>query len=198
VYGSSETFALLARWDPSDPVETRARNGGVLVDPANECRVVDGELQLRGPSVLRAFLVEDGTVPPPLVEGGWLPTGDLAVADPSGGFVYLARMGDALRLRGFLTDPSEIEQYLLTHPDVDGAQVVGCPGADGGDVAVAFVTTSAPVAEADLLAWCRAGLANYKVPVRVVAVGAFPTVDGPNGVKIRKGDLRREAAALLS
>jgi fatty-acyl-CoA synthase len=196
VYGSSETFALLARWLPAEPDSVRGRNGGRLVDPAMQVRVVDGELQLKGPSVLSAYLDEHGTTPPPLVDGGWFRTGDLAVAEPDGGFVYLARTGDALRLAGFLTDPAEIEQHLMTHPAVTGAQVVGVPAEGRGEVAVAFVTTSQLAAEADLLDHCRASLANYKVPVRVVTVDAFPTVEGANGVKIRKTELRERARQL--
>jgi fatty-acyl-CoA synthase len=208
VYGSSETFALLTRWPAELPLPERARNGGIPVDPAVEVRVVDpesgvpieagsaGELQIRGPSVLTGYIRADGLADPPLVDGGWLPTGDLAEMAPDGGFVYLARLGDTLRLAGFLTDPVEIEQRLLGHPRVRGAQVVGARKPAGGDAAVAFVIRDGDVEEAELVAHCRAGLANYKVPARVVFVEAFPTVDGANGVKILKPALRQQAAAL--
>jgi fatty-acyl-CoA synthase len=210
VYGSSETFALLARWSPNDPSSARARNGGVPVDRAVEVRAVDtatgallapdqlGELQLRGPSVLNAYLFEDGASPPPLTTEGWFPTGDLGTVDGKGGFVYLARLGDALRLAGFLTDPAEIEQQLLDHPAVTGAQVVGAPKPGGGDVAVAFIVATDRIDEAIMLDHCRRGLANYKVPARIVMVDAFPTIDGANGVKVRKAELRAQAAALIS
>src|SRR5439155_12732751 len=116
--------------------------------------------------------------------------------DGDGGFTYLARLGDALRLAGFLTHPVEIEQRLLTHPAVTGAQVVGVPSRGGGEVAVAFVTIGGRVGEVELMEHCRQGLANYKVPVRVVPVEAFPTVEGANGVKVRKTDLRDQATIL--
>ncbi len=195
VYGSSETFALLARRSSADPVAGRARNGGIPVDPATGVRVVDGELQLRGPSVLSAYLDGDGVTSPSLLEGGWFATGDLAVAEADGGFAYIARRGDALRLAGFLTDPAEIEQHLLSHPAVSGAQVVGAshPGT-GSEVAIAFVTTVAPVSEAVLVSHCWQHLANYKVPARIIALESFPTVDGANGVKIRKAELRQAAS----
>jgi fatty-acyl-CoA synthase len=208
VYGSSETFALLARWSPADPVTVRGRNGGVPVDPAVEVRVVDpgsgeplapgevGELQIRGPSVLQSYLVGPGTVPRSVTADGWFATGDLGMCEPGEGFVYVARSGDALRLSGFLTDPAEIEQRLLRHPSVSGAQVVGATSPRGSERAIAFVTTTGPVSEADLVDHCRAGLANYKVPARVVVVDEFPTVAGANGVKIRKTELRERAAAL--
>lgn len=212
VYGSSETFALLARWRADDDLVARAVNGGRLLDDAMEVRAVDpatgaalvageqGELQLRGPSVLACYLVDDGTAPAPLTADRWFPTGDLGVVDPDGGFVYVARLGDALRLSGFLTDPAEIEQRLVQHPAVTGAQVVGAPSSRGGDAAVAFVTVGQGdrVDEGELLEHCRQGLANYKVPARVIVVDEFPTVAGANGVKIRKTELRERAATLES
>jgi acyl-CoA synthetase (AMP-forming)/AMP-acid ligase II len=211
VYGSSETFALLAMWRRGDGAETRSRNGGRLVDDAMEVRAVDtstgaplavgaqGELQLRGPSVSTCYLVDDGTLPAPRTDDGWFPTGDLGMVDHDGAFVYLARLGDALRLSGFLTDPAEIEQRLVDHAAVTGAQVVGAPSPRGGDAAIAFVTITrdgTEVDEAVLLAHCRQGLANYKVPARVLIVDEFPTVAGANGVKIRKTELRERAATL--
>jgi fatty-acyl-CoA synthase len=197
VYGSSETFALLARWPEDQPAELRARAGGRFVDPAHEVRIVEGEIQFRGPSVLDAYLAEDETLPPPLARGGWFATGDLGESDGPGEFRYVARMGDALRLRGFLTDPAEIEQSLMDIPGIEGAQVVGTAGPGGGDVAVAFVVATRDIDEQEMLSHCRQGLANYKVPARVVAIHEFPTVDGPNGVKIRKAELRRLAAELM-
>jgi fatty-acyl-CoA synthase len=195
-YGSSETFALLARWPADDPVEIRGRNGGIPVDPEMQVRVVDGELQLRGPSVLSAYLDEDTAAGPALVDGQWFATGDLGQIEPAGGFVYLARMGDALRLAGFLTDPAEIEQHLLSHPAVSGAQVVGTQSVGGGEIAVAFVTLRGEATETVLVEHCRARLANYKVPARVVVLPSFPTIDGANGVKIRKTELRQRAGEL--
>jgi fatty-acyl-CoA synthase len=198
VYGSSETFALLFRRPPTAPDAARARNGGLPVDPAMEVRAVGGEIQLRGPSVLAGYLVEDGTAPLALTADGWFPTGDLGTVDGDGGFTYLARLGDALRLAGFLTDPAEIEQHLLTHPAVIGAQVVGVPFRGQGEAAVGFVTTDGGVGEAELLEHCRRGLANYKVPKRIVVVDAFPTVEGANGVKVLKTDLRHRASKIMA
>ena len=207
-YGSSETFALLARWSPEAPVGPRARAGGIPVDPAMEVRAIDavtgrvlapgdaGELQLRGPSVLSAYLAPDGTSPPSTTPDGWFATGDLGAVDGEGGFVYLSRLGDALRLAGFLTDPAEIEQHLLTHPAVSGVQVVGAPRPGGGEMAVAFVVARGEVDEAALIDHCTCGLANYKVPARIVMLESFPTVDGANGVKIRKAELRQRAIDL--
>jgi len=212
VYGSSETFALLARWSPGSPVDLRARNGGTLVDPAMSVRAVDtsggrvlgpglpGELQFAGPSVLGTYLGDEEATRRAFTDDGWFRSGDLGFTEADGRtFVYLSRLGDSLRLAGFLTDPAEIEQRLLAHAGVVAAQVVGVPGPTGGDVAVAFVVAAGAVpTERQLIDHCRAALANYKVPRRVAVLRAFPTVDGPNGVKIRKADLRQRAVRLLA
>ena len=211
VYGSSETYASMAHRLAKQPVEVRARNGGTLVDEAMAVRAVDpetgavvapgeqGELQFKGPSVLCRHLGNPEATRAAFTDDGWMRTGDVGVCDADGrSFTYLARLGDALRLSGFLTTPMEIERRLLAHPDVGAAQVVGVTGPRGGDVAIAFVVGAggANPTEADLIEHCAAGLANYKVPRRVVVVESFPTVDGANGVKIRKAELREMARPL--
>jgi fatty-acyl-CoA synthase len=211
VYGSSETYAFLAHRLTSEPAGARARNGGTLVDEAMAVRTADpvtgdvmapgeqGELQFSGPSVLREHLGNPDATGKAFTADGWMRTGDVGICDPDGrSFQYLARLGDALRLAGFLTDPVEIERRLLLHPGVSAAQVVGVAGPGGGDVAVAFVVAGedAPT-ESELIAHCAAALANYKVPRRVVLVASFPTVDGANGVKIRKSELRDMARDVI-
>ena len=213
VYGSSETYALLAHGLTDAPAEVRARNGGTLVDDEMAVRTADpvtgavlaqgeqGELQFHGPSVLRVHLGNPDATRAAFTEDGWMRTGDIGVVQPDGrSFVYIARLGDALRLAGFLTDPVEIERRLLAHPGVQAAQVVGVAGPGGGDVAVAFVVAAGgdTPAEDDLIRHCAAGLANFKVPRRVALVESFPTVDGANGVKIRKSELRDLARVLVA
>lgn len=112
--------------------------------------------------------------------------------------VYLARLGDALRLGGYLVAPGEIESYLETLPGVGTAQVVGVRRPEG-DAAVAFVLGdgSRDLAEDELLASCRAELARFKVPRRVLVVDEFPTTRSANGDKIQRVRLRETAAAVL-
>ena len=86
----------------------------------------------------------------------------------------------------------------MTHPAISGAQVVGVKLSGQGDVAVAYVTLqSNDPGEAALQAHCKAQLANYKIPQRVVVVEEFPIVNGPNGGKIQKRVLREWARELL-
>lgn len=214
LYGMSEVFALLARWPDSMPMTERSRAGGIPVDPATEVRVVDpdtgallpvgadGELCFRGPQVLQRYLGDPEATAKVLGDDGWFRAGDLGRLTTDGGFEFLARLGDSLRLRGFLVDPAEIERRLERHPAVELAQVVGAddPRPGRGQVAVAFVKLRAGTGatEDELRAHCAAGIADLKVPTRIVTVDEFPTVDGPNGRKIRKTDLRARAAELIA
>ncbi len=218
VYGSSEGFALMSRWPPHEPLAQRARNGGRLVSEQLEVRCADpgttdvkphgepGELQFRGPGMIDGY-VSHPDAPDTLTateaaftDDGWFCTGDLGYTTDDRAFVYNARLGDSLRLRGFLCDPTEIERHLEQHPSVDLTQVVGVDR-PGGEVAVAFVRLypdASPEVVDELRASCRSGLANYKMPDQIVIVDDFPVTDGPNGIKIRKVDLRTRAAELYS
>ena len=98
-----------------------------------------------------------------------------------------------------MVSPAEIEDVLKQHPDVDGAQVVGA-AAPGGVRAVAFVIPrpGARFDEAELIAYCAARIARYKVPIRIVALDEFPTAQSANASRIQKAKLRELAQALLA
>jgi fatty-acyl-CoA synthase len=211
LYGSTELFALVAAWPTDMPAERRARGGGKPVADDIEVRAVDpdtgdecapgtvGELEFRGYNVLHAYLAGGRAQPPPLRPGGWFRSGDLGSVDPDGdGFVYVCRAGDALRLRGFLVEPAEIEAFLMSHPSVELAKVVGVRTGDG-DAAVAFVSLLAGerTDAAELHGYCRARLAAFKVPARVEVIDEFPVTVGPNGTKVRTGVLREWAEESL-
>jgi fatty-acyl-CoA synthase len=158
-----------------------------------------GELEMRGPSLMREYFGDEAASRAALSEDGFVRTGDLGRLLDDGSFLFEARMGDVLRLSGFLVAPAEIEAHLQRHPSIDGAQVVGVSTA-AGLKPVAFVTRrkGARFDEAELTAHCAAGLARYKVPTRILAIEAFPTTMSPNGRKIRKAELRERASALLA
>ncbi|WP_243770053.1 AMP-binding protein [Amycolatopsis acidicola] len=190
VYGSSEVFALTAFWPADEPEARRWRGGGKPVSPRIEARVVDGELQLRGPNVVDAYLGQDN--PEAFTEDGWFRTGDLAEIHDDGAFTYLCRMGDVLRLRGFLVEPAEIEQRLAEHEAVISAKVVGIRG-DEGDEAIGFVVTEGETDGEALREWCARTLAKFKVPAEIHVIGEMPTTSGTNGMKIKAATLREWA-----
>jgi fatty-acyl-CoA synthase len=140
-------------------------------------------------------------------QGGGLPTSplghvrvrDLAELDGRGGFTFLSRMGDVLRLSGFLVNPLEIETHIQKLPAIADCQTIAVPRPEGVR-AVSFVIlkSGAALDEAEVIGHCKRGLANYKVPLRVFAVDDFPKTPSPNGFKIQRGKLREMAERLLS
>lgn len=201
LYGMSEVQALYALRDPSGSIDDRSRAGGTLSSPRAEYRIVDGELQLRGPSLFAGYLAEGGEeIDDELTsrhhQDGWFRTGDLAEAENDRTFEYLARMGDVLRLGGFLVSPAEIEAVLMEESGVEGAEVVAVDR-PGGARPVAFVIAPSGFDESAAIDRCRTKLARYKVPVRVIAVDEFPTTASANGTKIKKNELRDLAARHL-
>lgn len=215
VYGSSEVFSLLSIRDTGTGRDRAHLGGGRLVGPEYAVRVVDpvsgspvpegevGALQFRGRHVLQSYLRATAAVPPDL-DDGWFDSGDLGSVEPGEDarvFTYEGRAGDALRLRGFLVQPSEIEHFLVAQDGVDLVKVVGAQSEDR-QVALAFVTTTGGADPGtltrDLMARCRAELAPFKVPNRIVVIDEMPVTSGTNGSKIKAGELRDRAAALLS
>lgn len=211
LYGSSELFSLTALWPPGRSLPDRSRGGGRVVSPDIAVRVVGldgaelptgetGELQFTGYNVLTCYL-GDASGQQLLTSDGWFRSGDLGhLTGAPGEFVFTCRAGDALRLRGFLVEPAEIERFLSEHPSVAQAKVVGATDAAGRDHAIAYVTSAdQPRADSEaLMEYCRAHLAPFKVPSRLRILTSFPTTTGTNGEKIRTAELRAWAAEDLS
>jgi fatty-acyl-CoA synthase len=211
LYGTSEVQALFARRHETETLERRRVPGGTPVSSVAQVRTRDpdtgqilgigtsGELELRGPSLMREYFGDPAATQRAMTADGFVRTGDLGRVLDDGSFVFETRMGDVLRLSGFLVAPAEIESYLQRHPGIDGAQVVGVSTA-AGVKPVAFVTRKPGAAfdEATLKAYCGASLARYKVPVRIIPIDAFPTTTSANGIKIQKRKLREQASVILS
>ncbi|MGY6269740.1 AMP-binding protein [Achromobacter denitrificans] len=214
LYGSSELVALVAG-QPRDPaqgdVSARYLPGGALVYPDARVRARDpatdrllphgesGELEILSPSLMQGYLDNPDATRAALAGDGYFKTGDLGYTLSPRQFVFQARMGDSLRLSGFLVNPVEIEQVIETLPGVRACQVVGAAHA-GRTVPYAFVLLREG-ARADPAGWtaaCKAAMAGFKVPAGFTALDAFPSVESANSVKIQKHRLREMADAMLA
>jgi fatty-acyl-CoA synthase len=208
LYGMSEVQALFSRQPEDAPKAQRMLGGGKPVSPKTAVRVRDpdsgellphdqaGELELRGPSQMAGYDGNAQATAETITADGFVRTGDLGYSTADGGFVYLQRMGDVLRLGGFLVSPAEIEAHIERLAEVGHAQVVGVETA-AGRRAFAFVVPrpGATPAEADVVAHCQAGLARFKTPVGVTVLDEFPTTRSANGTKIQRARLRDMAVA---
>lgn len=209
-YGSSEGLAFVAGCSPDAPPEDRRHAGGPLLDGSTRARIVDpqtgasvesgqrGEIQLRGATVTSGYFGDDEATSLACTDDGWWRTGDLGERTANG-FRFIARMGDALRLRGTLVDPAEIEAALCSHQAVAEAHVVGAKDFERGDVAVAFTRLAAgsTSTEQELRDFVRSMLASYKVPERIVLDAQIPVTVSANATKVRKDVLREMAQAYL-
>lgn len=151
-----------------------------------------GEIVIRGPGVMLGYWnrPEDTAV---TLRGGWLHSGDIGRMDDDG-YVYIVdRVKDMINVSGFKVWPAELEQYLYKLPQVQEVAVYGIPHPEKGEQVVAAVVPKAgqALAAEDVVAYCRANIAAYKVPARVDIVAELPK--SATG-KILKRILRDQAA----
>jgi fatty-acyl-CoA synthase len=210
VYGSSEMQGVLSRQAIDASPDQREIGGGKLITAETQVRARQaetgkilphgehGELEFKGPSCMMGYYGDAEATAAAFTEDGFFRSGDLGYTVAEGEYVFLSRIGDVLRLAGFLVNPLEIEAVLDTHPAVAASQVVGIDG-PRGPVPVAFVvpTDSTGFDEATLIAHCKKQIAQYKVPHHVLTIAAFPVTPSANGNKIQKAKLREMAVELL-
>jgi len=206
-YGMTETSGLATYTLPDDPPEVAATTSGRAL-PGVELRIVDddgndvatgaeGELLVRGFQVTPGYLDAPEKTAETIDGDGWLHTGDIAVMNEAGYIDITDRKKDMFIMGGFNAYPAEIERMLVEHPQVGMAAVVGVPDERMGEVGAAFVVPSPAGAPdpAELMAWCREEMANYKVPRHIWLVDELPL--NPSN-KVLKPVLRERAAELLA
>lgn len=211
VYGSTEVQARFSRQDEELPPQERAVGGGIPVSGRAIVRVrclqtgrllphgESGELEIRAPSQLAMYLGGGALDRKAFTDDGFARTGDLGHTLPDGRFVFQSRIGDVLRLSGFLVSAGEIERVVERHPAVSTCQVVGVETKDGmRPFAFVQLRSGQRLDPRDLVEFCRRKMAAYKTPIAFHAVDEFPVTEGPNQTKVQKAKLREMAGALLS
>jgi long-chain acyl-CoA synthetase len=151
-----------------------------------------GEIAIRGHNVMKGYFRRPDATAAAIDEHGWLRTGDIGVQDEDGYLYVVDRKKDMIIRGGFNVYPRELEEVLLTHPEVSLAAVVGVPHPSHGEEVKAFVVraSGATVTEAGLITWCRQTMAAYKYPRLVEFRDSLPlTATG----KVLKRELAPEA-----
>ena len=194
-YGLSEASPNVVMSDWRDPEELRVQ-GLALPHPGIEIRISpEKEIQVRGWSIMRGYVNNPEATAKAFTEDGWLRTGDLGSLTPDGRLRMTGRLKDVFRVGGENVAPAEVEEVLLAHPAVQTAQVIGVPDARLGEVGFAFVTTraNASTSETELLDWCKARCANFRVPRYLRIVKDFESIGMTASGKVQKTKLREHA-----
>jgi long-chain acyl-CoA synthetase len=189
----------------SNPVHRERKPGSIGLPLADtDCKIVDlnddtrevaageaGELCIKGPQVMKGYWHRpDETIH--ALRDGWLYTGDIARMDGDGYFYIMERKKDMIISEGFNVYPNEIDEVVMTHPGVADAAAVGVPDSLRGEKVVLFVVLKEgkQLAHDELLRFCRARLAKYKLPKKIVFKSELPkTAVG----KVLRRTLREEA-----
>ena len=203
-YGLTECGGCATVCDPADSVETVASTCGRAL-PGTEVRCVNeeghsvpagqpGEVLLRGYHIMQGYFEDEAATRETIDAEGWLHTGDVGVLDENGYLRITDRLKDMFIVGGFNCYPAEIERLLADHPDIAQVAVVGVPDERMGEVGCACIITRSgqPLDSAELIAWARAHMANYKVPRYVLNFESFP-VNASN--KVVKRELQQLALA---
>jgi fatty-acyl-CoA synthase len=202
-YGMTETSPVSTQTSADDDIDHRTSTVG-RVHPHVEIKIIDdetgacverglsGELCTRGYSVMLGYWNDPEQTAGAIDEAGWMHTGDLATIDEDGYINIVGRLKDLIIRGGENIYPSEVEEFLYSHPEIKDVEVVGVPDARYGEVIAAFVIERTPgTIDADAVRdFCHGKIAHYKIPRYVLPVDEFPmTVSG----KVQKFKLRDQA-----
>lgn len=201
-YGLSEASPNVAQsawWEP----ESIRVSGLMTPQPGLEVRIdgkpltepCEGEIEVRGWSVMRGYLGRPEETHQALSDDGWLQTGDLGRSYGKGRFTFVGRLKEMLRVGGENVSPADVEAMLVTHPDIAWAEIVAVPDDRLGDVPVAFC-----VSDADpkvLRDWASSQMASFKAPRHIWCVPDTEALGLNASGKVSKKDLTERAVGLL-
>jgi malonyl-CoA/methylmalonyl-CoA synthetase len=202
-YGMSET-----NMNTSNPLQGERKPGTVGPPlPGVEVRVTDdkgsllgvaeiGNLEVRGPNVFLGYWKMPEKTAEDFTADGYFRTGDKAMIDADGYVSIVGRSKDMIITGGLNVYPKEVERVLDELPGVSESAVIGVPHPDLGEGVVAVVVAAGQTAgrDVELIAECKAELAGFKVPKRVVFVDKLPR---NTMAKVQKNRLREEYASLF-
>lgn len=185
-YSLTETASVLSVALPSDSEEKRRHTVGRPI-PGMEVVVLEdggvvlpveslGEIAVRGAGLMRGYYRQPNATQNSMTHDGFFRTGDLGIVDEDGYIHLVGRQRDVIIRAGSNIHPGEVEDRLHQHPAVQDVGVVGIRDGLLGEAicAAVLVVEGAIVTEEELKDWCRAALAEHKVPDLVRFVDALP------------------------
>lgn len=185
VYGATENTAFAT----ATPWGGKIKTGTVGVPlPNTEVKIVDletgekelptgesGEICIKGPQVMKGYYKKEAETRESLRDG-WFHTGDIGFFDDEGYLLVIDRKKDLIIGSGFNIYPKEIDEILFDHPGIIEACTIGVPDAYRGETVKAYVVLKhgAALTEKEIIDYCRANLAAYKVPQEIEFIDELP------------------------
>ncbi|EUC55217.1 4-coumarate-CoA ligase [Rhizoctonia solani AG-3 Rhs1AP] len=167
-----------------------------------------GELWLRGPSVMRGYLNNPAATKNAMTSDGWFKTGDVVLRDDDGFYTIVDRLKELIKYKGSQVPPADLENVLLSHPDIIDAGVIGIESVEQAtELPRAYVVhragyksflsaTERKKFEAGVQAWVQSRVAKHKyLRGGVSLIEAIPK--SPSG-KILRRHLRKHAQTELA
>jgi fatty-acyl-CoA synthase len=207
-YGSTETFTISAAYPCGSPEELwKGCNGGAL--PGNTIKIVDpetgatlkrgetGEFAIKGPTLMLGYV---GLPPEDCLDAeGFYHAGDGGFIDERDRLVFQGRINDIIKTGGANVSPVEVDWTLCNCPGVKVCKTTGVPHDTLGEIVVSCVvrTEGHDLSEADVIAFLKQRLAAYKVPRKVLFIGA-DDLDFTDTAKIKPAEAKAFARRKLA
>lgn len=206
-YGQTETSPVNHMTVADDPIDKRVSTVG-RPGPHLEIKITDengntvapgekGEICCRGYSVMQGYWDDVERTSETIDAEGWLHSGDLGIMDEAAYVQVVGRIKDMIIRGGENVYPTEIEQFLYTHPDIKDVQVFGIPDEKYGEEICAWVqlNDNSDCDVEKIRTFCKDKIAHFKVPRHIKTVDEYPmTVTG----KIQKFKMRDAMVEELS
>lgn len=206
-YGLTETGGAATRM--VEPEETERYGSVGKLSENLEAKIVDptsgealppnqqGELWLRGPTIMRGYVGDGEATAGTLDQDGWLKTGDLCYFD-SDGFLYIVdRLKELIKYKAYQVPPAELEHLLQGHPEIADAAVVPYPDEEAGEIPMAFIVRKpeSNITAQQVMEFIAKQVSPYKKIRRVAFINAIPK--SPAG-KILRRELSKQAVSASS
>lgn len=202
-YGMTECCGSATHTRPGDPMERIAYTVGTAI-AGTEIRIAGpdgaaipvgqpGEVLIRDRKLLIEYLDNAEATLSTLDADGWLHSGDVGYLDADGYLRLTDRLKDMYIVGGFNVYPAEIEKQMTGLPGIHQSAIIGVPDQRLGEIGHAFIVRSAgsTITAEEVIAWCRANLANYKVPRGVTFLDSLPMNSSGKVIKYALKELAR-------
>ncbi|KAJ4955813.1 hypothetical protein NE237_012596 [Protea cynaroides] len=145
-----------------------------------------GELCVRGPPIMQGYFKNQEATSIAINEEGWLHTGDLCFIDTCGLVYILDRIKELIKYKAYQVAPAELEEVLLSHPQIDDAAVIPYPDEEAGEIPMACVVRSeaSKLKEIEIINYVTTKVAPYKRVRKVVFLESIPR--SPSGKILRR------------